>query len=108
VLADFVFTAPAVILQPITGALLIGLGGYRWTEPWVVASVILYVVTGACWLPVVWLQIRMHELAAVCKHNGSLTTLYHRYFSVWFILGWPAFLSVLAIFFLMVFKPPFA
>jgi len=106
VLADWLFTAPAVIVQPLTGFAMMGMTGIPLTTSWVVATLILYVLVGACWLPVVWLQIRMHRLAVeALTRNEPLPPLFHRYARYWFILGWPAFISVLAIFWLMVAKP---
>ncbi len=106
VLADWLFTAPAVIVQPLTGFLLIYEAGYALNEAWIMLSLGLYVLIGACWLPVVWLQIRMRNLAAAALDDGAKPPpLYRRYMRLWFALGWPAFLSVIAIFALMVFRP---
>ena len=106
VLADWLFTAPAVIIQPLTGFLLIYEAGYALDEAWIMLSLGLYVLIGACWLPVVWLQIRMRNLAAAALDDGAEPPpLYRRYMRLWFALGWPAFLSVIAIFALMVFRP---
>jgi uncharacterized membrane protein len=106
VLADYLFTAPAVILQPLTGIWLISQGGYDWTAPWLVATYILYVIAGGCWLPVVWIQIQLKTMLAHSIKTGvSLPVRYHTLFRVWFILGWPAFAGLIVIFFLMVFKP---
>ena len=106
VFADYVFTFPAVFLQPITGVWLIWQGGYDWTEGWLVASYALFIFVGLCWLPVVWIQIRLKSLLLLAqRQNTNLPEQYHRLFRIWFILGWPAFLSVLALFYLMVAKP---
>jgi uncharacterized membrane protein len=106
VIADFVFTATAVIAQPLTGAALIHVIGFSWREPWIVVSLSLYVFTGVCWLPVVWIQARLRRLAAAAARvNAPLPDEYHRLFRVWFALGWPAFLSVIAIFAVMIWKP---
>lgn len=108
VLADYVFTATAVAVQPVTGLMLIHLQGYSLTEPWLVAAYGLYVLTGVCWLPVVWLQLRMKALAARAASEGeALPALYDRYFRLWFALGWPAFAAVLGIYWLMIAKPAF-
>jgi uncharacterized membrane protein len=106
VIADFVFTATAVIAQPLTGAALIHVIGFSWREPWIVVSLSLYVFTGLCWLPVVWIQARLRRLAAAAaRADAPLPAQYHRLFRVWFVLGWPAFLSVIAIFAVMIWKP---
>ncbi|RAP38026.1 hypothetical protein B1207_03285 [Legionella quinlivanii] len=105
VIADWIFTAPAVVIQPITGFWLMAIMHYPITSKWIILSLILYVITGACWLPVVWLQIKMDELLNQTLSEKGLPAKYHRYAKLWFILGWPAFFSVLAIFYLMVFKP---
>jgi uncharacterized membrane protein len=104
--ADFLFTTPAVIVQPLSGFLLMRLMGFDLHTPWLQASIALYLLTGACWLPVVWLQWRARDLADTALREGTpLPSSYHRYMRAWFILGWPAFLAVIAIFFLMVAKP---
>lgn len=106
VLADWLFTAPAVIVQPVTGTWLALDSGLPLTTRWLLLAVALYVLTGACWLPVVWLQIRMHQLAKCALRDGSgLPVLYFHYARWWFVLGWPAFVAVIAIFYLMVFRP---
>lgn len=106
VLADMVFTATAVVLQPVTGITLALMAGFPLSSPWLVRSVVLYVLVGCCWLPVVWLQIRMRDLATVATAEGSpLPAAYQRYYRWWFALGWPGFIGVLVIFYLMVAKP---
>ena len=106
VLADWIFTSPAVVVQPVTGVLLALEEGFPLDAPWLLASVGLYVFVGCCWLPVVWLQIRMARIAEGCLSSGaSLPPIYRRYFGWWFALGWPAFIAMLAIFWLMVAKP---
>lgn len=106
VLADAIFTASAVVIQPVTGFLLLWLGGYPFTLPWVWISALLYVAVGCCWLPVLWLQIRMRDLAIAAANAGSeLPPAYFRHYEWWRALGWPAFAGVLSIFWLMVAKP---
>jgi uncharacterized membrane protein len=106
VIADTIFTLPAVIVQPVTGVLLALAAGYDLLAGWIVAALVLYVIVGACWLPVVWLQLRMRDLAVEAAAQGApLPPRYHRYMRRWFALGWPAFLAVLAIFVLMLFRP---
>jgi uncharacterized membrane protein len=106
VLADVVFTATAVIVQPVSGVTLALMVGYSWSSWWVKLSILLYILVGACWLPVVWLQIRMRDLAAAAAATSNpLPAVYSKYYRAWFALGVPAFLGVLVIFYLMVAKP---
>jgi uncharacterized membrane protein len=106
VIADGLFTATAAVAQPITGYALARLVGWPLTEDWVLVSLILYAVTGAFWLPVLWVQRRMRDLARAAAAAGEpLPPAYHRLFRIWFACGWPAFLSVLAILWLMTAKP---
>jgi len=108
VVADLVFTASAVVVQPITGALLAWSIGYSLTDGWIAISLALYLLTGAFWLPVVWMQMRMRDLAAAAVRDGrDLPAEYHRLFRLWFAFGIPAFAAVLAIFWLMIVKPQF-
>src|SRR3954470_11495626 len=106
VVADFIFTATAVVAQPVTGVLLARTVGYSLWEGWIVWSIALYVLTGAFWLPVVWMQIRMRDLAAeaVCRKE-PLPHRYDQLFHLWFAFGFPAFGAVLAIFWLMIARP---
>jgi uncharacterized membrane protein len=106
VLADMVFTATAVVLQPATGVTLALISGYPLSTPWLMLSMVLYVLIGCCWLPVVWLQIRMRNLAIdAANHDLRLPAIYQLYYRWWFALGWPAFIGVMVIFYLMVAKP---
>ena len=107
VVADYLFTATAAVLQPVTGLLLAHLRGLSLDQSWIAASLALYVLIGACWLPVVVLQIRMRDLAqrTVAAGASALPPRYHRLARIWFWLGWPAFLAMLAIFWLMIAKP---
>lgn len=106
VLADYLFTAPAAVLQPLTGAWLISQAGLRGTEPWLLATYGLYALAGACWLPVVWIQIRLKQMVSRSVSSGiALPPDYQRLFRLWFALGWPAFLGLVGVFFLMVLKP---
>lgn len=106
VLADWLFTTPTVIVQPVTGFLLLHTLGFGWQTPWVMATLILYVIAAGCWLPVVWLQLRMRDISNLALNSGMpLSTLYRRYQRRWFWLGIPAFIAMVAIVLLMVFKP---
>lgn len=107
VLADFVFTATAVVAQPITGVGLAWTAGYPLTEGWIVLSIVLYIVTGLFWLPVVWIQMRLRDLSEAAVAAGTeLPRSYHRLFWTWFACGFPAFAAVLAIVWLMIARPP--
>lgn len=107
VLADWVFTTPAVVLQPATGFALVYLAGYPMLlTGWIFYAVCLYVFAGLCWLPVVWLQIRMREMARVADGaNAPLPQQYWTYARIWFWLGVPAFSALLLVYWLMVAKP---
>ncbi|HEY0026270.1 MAG TPA: DUF2269 domain-containing protein [Allosphingosinicella sp.] len=109
VVADYVFTATAVVAQPITGALLARIAGYSLGEGWILLSIGLYLLTGAFWLPVVWMQSRMRNLAVAAAASGApLPAKYRRLFGWWFAFGFPAFTAVLAIFWLMIARPEIA
>jgi uncharacterized membrane protein len=104
--ADLCFTTPAIIVQPLTGLSLLYSEGIDPLTSWLVAAYALYALAGACWLPVVWIQLRMRNLAKnAATRSEALPSEYRRLMRTWFVLGWPAFLAVLAIFWLMVTKP---
>lgn len=106
VIADTVFTATAVIVQPITGYLLARAVGWPLTQGWIVLSLILYVVIGLFWLPVVWIQIRLRDIARQAEADGAaLPARFHRLYRIWFAFGFPAFACVLAIVWLMLARP---
>ncbi len=106
VVADLVFTATAVVAQPLTGIALAHFHGWRLSEGWIVLSLALYGLTGAFWLPVVWIQLRMRDLARqAAAASAPLPAAYARLFRIWFWLGVPAFACVLAIVWLMVRRP---
>lgn len=105
VFADWVFTATTAVFQPLSGLALAHLAGFPLNQPWLIWSLALYVLAGACWLPVVWLQIRIHRLAEQALRDGTpLPDAAHRYMRWWFVLGWPAFGAFVVIFYLMVAK----
>ena len=104
--ADLWFTTPAVIAQPLSGIWLAHTAGWPLTTPWLLASLLLYAVAGACWLPVLWLQLRMaREVEAALAQGRSVSAQYRRWQTAWEGLGYPAFAAMLAVFFLMVNKP---
>ncbi len=106
VLADWLFTTPAVIVQPLTGFWLVHLARIPVDSFWIAASIGLYLLAGACWLPVVWMQIRMREMARVAVERGTpLPPRCARYFGAWVALGIVAFLALVVVFLLMVSKP---
>lgn len=106
VVADWLFTALAVILQPVTGALLAHEIGWSLTEGWIMLSLALYGIAGLFWLPVVWIQKRLRDLAREAAASGAaLPESYHRLYRVWFVSGFPAFAAVLAIIWLMLARP---
>lgn len=102
--ADWLFTTPTLVIQPLTGAWLAHATGFGFSG-WISASLGLYVLAGLCWLPVVWLQIRMRNTASLAvMQNQILPASYWRDARRWFWLGVPAFCAMLGVFFLMVFK----
>lgn len=106
VLADTVFTATAAVFQPITGLMLAREVGWPLFEGWVALSLALYVFVGLFWLPVVWMQIRMRDMARAAQDAGQdLPDAYQRLYRWWFAFGFPAFAAVLLIFWLMLTKP---
>ncbi|MCT7378168.1 DUF2269 family protein [Chelativorans salis] len=106
VIADFLFTATAVVAQPVTGFALVWYLGYPLWDDWIVLSILLYLITGAFWLPVVWMQMEMRRLAtAAAEQNAPLPKRYYRLFRLWFAFGFPAFAAVLGIFWLMIARP---
>ena len=106
VVADWLFTATTAIIQPLTGFYLIHLAGFPMHSKWIMWSVALYVLAGACWLPVVWLQMRMRDMAAEAAGTGrDLPPRFWRYFRIWVALGVPAFIAFVVIFGRMVAKP---
>lgn len=103
VLVDWLFTATSGIVQPLTGMILVYLAGYDPFSPWLLWSYVLYTLAFACWAPVVWLQIRIRDMAAqAAAKSQNLPANYYRYMKYWFLLGWPAFISLLLIFYLMI------
>ena len=106
VIADWIFTTPAIVFQPLSGYYLAHLAGIPFSSRWIAWSLILYLVATACWLPVVWLQLRMRDLAGEALAQGqALPPQYWRYFRAWFALGVPAFFALVAAFYLMIVKP---
>lgn len=108
VIADTIFTATAAVAQPITGSLLAMSLGWSLSEPWIMLSLALYVFVGLFWLPVVWMQLKMRDLAIVARDsNAPLPERYFQLYRWWFAFGFPAFFAVMAIFWLMLTRPAF-
>lgn len=106
VLADWLFTTPTVLVQPLTGLWMAHLAGLPFDSLWIWLSLALYLLAGICWLPVVWLQIRMRNTAEqALLANRPLDARYWRDARLWFWLGVPAFSAMVAVVFLMVHKP---
>jgi uncharacterized membrane protein len=106
VIADWLFTTTAIVVQPATGLWLMHLAGFQFTQRWIAWSIALYLVAGACWLPVVWMQLRMREMARVAMAEGApLPARYWRFLRIWVALGIPAFAALVVVFYLMVAKP---
>ena len=107
--ADWWFTTPTVFVQPATGLAMAAVAGLPLTTPWLAVSLGLYAVAGGCWLPVVWLQLRMRDMAVEAAQaplgDGVLPPLYWRYARWWEALGYPAFVAMAVVFYLMVNKP---
>ncbi len=106
VIADMIFTLTAVLLQPVTGGLLMKLSSTSLSERWLLASLALYAIAGLFWVPVIFMQIEMRDLARLAVENNE--TLPPRYFALfrrWFLFGIPGFGSVMIILWLMIAKP---
>ena len=106
VLADYLFTLPAVVIQPVTGIALAKMAGYPLLSAWLVAAIVLYAVAGACWIPVVFIQVRLRDLAQASVRSGApLGDDFERLVRWWTWLGWPTFVAMAATFWLMVARP---
>lgn len=108
VVADWLFTVSSGFIQGLTGLALVYLNGYSFLSVWVLGSIMGYLLAGLCWLPVVWLQMRCRDMAYKALYEKSpLPALYHRYFRIWFLLGIPAFILLIGVFYLMTNKPDY-
>lgn len=104
--ADWWFTTPTILIQPLSGYWMMRLAGYEFSQPWLLATLGLYVLAGLCWLPVVWLQIRIRQMSFLAAQARSpLSPAFWRMAKIWEWLGYPAFVAMLGIYALMVFKP---
>jgi len=108
VLADWVFTTTAVIVQPISGYILAQASGWPLDSPWLLVAYGLYIFIGLCWLPVVWIQLKVRkQVKRAAEEDGPIPDQVNKLMQIWFILGWPAFIALIAIFYLMIAKPSF-
>lgn len=106
VIADWLFTTPSVIIQLLSGVGLVHVMGYAWSDPWIKWGLMLYFFAGACWLPVVWMQIKMRDMAKAAIEAGTpLPEQYWKMDRWWIILGSLAFPAIIVVFWLMVSKP---
>jgi uncharacterized membrane protein len=106
VVADWLFTTTTIVFQPLSGLYMAHLAGIPWTTRWILWSFALYGLAGACWLPVVWMQIRMRDMAIAAARSGAaLPDQYWTYLRRWTALGVPAFVALVVVFWLMVAKP---
>ncbi len=106
VIADWIFTTPSAIVQLATGLLLVYLAGYSFSLFWVWGAILGYTIAACCWFPVVYLQIKMRDFAIQADTaNTKLPQRYYSYYKYWFFLGWPAFISLIIVFYLMTAKP---
>ena len=105
ILADWIFTTPAVIIQILTGVFLMNMQGYSFSSPWFYSVVGLFVFIGLCWLPVLKIQYKLRELAKISVESREVTAEFKSMMRTWTLLGIPAFVAMLTIFWLMVFKP---
>ncbi len=109
VIADMLFTATAVVAQPLTGFVLARTLGWPITDGWLALSLVLYVVIGLFWLPVIFIQIGMRNEARLSVRSGTgLTARYQRLYRIWFACGIPAFAAIIVLLWLMVARPAFA
>ncbi len=106
VVADWIFTATTIVFQPLSGLYLAHRLGVPLMTPWLYWSLVLFVISGLCWLPVVWLQMKLRDLAqAAADSNQPLPLQYDRHLGTWAALGVPALVSFLTVFYLMTAKP---
>jgi len=105
ILGDWIFTTPAVITQIITGVLLMNMQGYSFSAPWFYWVIGLFSFIGVCWLPVLRIQYKLRELAKISVDSKQVTPEFKSLMKTWTLLGIPAFIAILGVFWLMVFKP---
>jgi uncharacterized membrane protein len=105
-IADMLFTLTAGIVQPLSGFAMVHIAGIDPWSRWLVWTYALYALALACWLPVVWIQLKVRDMLGTRMRGEALDEDHlRRYFHTWFVLGWPAFVGLVAVFWLMVAKP---
>ena len=105
VIADWLFTAPAVVIQFISGIMLMEILGFTYTSIWFQVVIGLFVLIGACWLPVVYIQYKLRELALQALETNKIDPSFKKLMMIWTSLGIPAFISIVIIYWIMIFKP---
>ncbi|WP_456297459.1 DUF2269 family protein [Legionella tunisiensis] len=106
VLVDWLFTGISGFVQALTGLWMVYLAGYSFQYLWIWGAIAGYILAACCWFPVVYFQIKLRDIVLTAvKNKTPLPAEYFYYFRRWFILGWPAFLSLLIVFYFMVMKP---
>ena len=105
VLADWLFTAPAVVIQFISGIMLMEILGFTYTSIWFQVVIGLFLLIGACWLPVIYIQYKLRELALQALETNELDPKFKQLMMIWTSLGIPAFISIVIIYWIMIFKP---
>ncbi len=105
VLADWIFTTPAILIQCVSGVLLMNKLGYSYSSTWFLMVLALFLFIGLCWLPVVFIQYKLKSAAEQSLATGILAPQFKALMHLWTSLGIPAFLAILIIFWLMIFKP---
>jgi len=105
VLADWLFTAPAVVIQFISGIMLMEILGFTYTSIWFQVVIGLFLLIGACWLPVIYIQYKIRELAFQALETNEIDPKFKKLMMIWTSLGIPAFISIIIIYWIMIFKP---
>ncbi|CBL47222.1 Predicted integral membrane protein [gamma proteobacterium HdN1] len=105
VLADWIFTSPAVVVQFVTGVLLMQILSFPFNSAWFLLVIGLFCLVGALWLPVVWIQIQLHRMLRDLRPGDPLPARFVRLVRLWELMGYPAFSMMVVIFAIMVYKP---
>lgn len=105
VVADWIFTAPAVVIQLVSGLYLMNILNYSFTSIWFMVVIGLFTLIGLCWLPVIVIQYKLRDLATNESFNAYSSNRFRQLFKYWILLGIPAFTAIIMVFWLMVYKP---